>query len=139
MSGASKEGCQQSTDSQLFLDSRWDELWCWHCGMVSMVAFHHQEGGGRRKKRSPFCSGRRRHTAPPMPKMTEISPQDDKKSGTMSKIVFYFQSQLMVRKLRLVSATIYNLLERQNGRFEGADQSPSELLRYPSPRVAQGF
>ena len=138
MSGASKEGCQQSIDSQLFLDSRWDELWCWHCGMVSVVAFHHQEGGGRRKKEEAIAV-LQRSTAPPMPKMTEISPQDDKKSGTMSKIVFYFQSQLMVRKLRLVSATIYNLLERQNGRFEGADQSPSELLRYPSPRVAHGF
>ena len=93
---------------------------------------------GRRKKEEAIAV-LQRSTAPPMPKMTEISPQDDKKSGTMSKIVFYFQSQLMVRKLRLVSATIYNLLERQNGRFEGADQSPSELLRYPSPRVAQSL
>lgn len=70
MSGASKEGCQQSTDSRFFLDSRWDELWCWHCGMVWVVPLHHQK-----REEEEAIAVLQRSTAPPM-------AQNDRNSTT---------------------------------------------------------
>ena len=71
--------------------------------------------------------------------MTEIPPQDDKKSGTMSQIVLFSitadGAEAQAGNCKNLQSTGASL--RMD--FEGADQSPSELLRYPSPRVAQGF